>query len=79
MLVGVKHFVHALREGHDMVLLWLAVALMDSTLLQWGLTIGTKKTNVLVVSRDGEAYTPNATITIGGATLDVVLGQHLHL
>ena len=50
-----------------------AVALMDSTILQWGLTISTKKTKVLVVGGDAEVQVSNANITIRGHTLDVVL------
>ena len=47
---------------------------MDSTFLQWGLTISTKKTQVLVVGRDTEAQMSNANITIRGDTLEVVSG-----
>ena len=61
-----------------------AVSHMDSTFLQWGLTISTKKTQVLVVGRDIEAQMSNANITIRGDTLEVVsdfqvFGQDFHL
>ena len=49
-----------------------AVALMDATFLQWGLTISTKKTKVLVVGRDAEVHKSNASITIRGDVLEVV-------
>ncbi|KAL3147528.1 hypothetical protein ABBQ38_014582 [Trebouxia sp. C0009 RCD-2024] len=48
-----------------------AVAVMDTTFLQWGL-ISLKKTKVLVVSRNAEVQKLNATITIRGDTLEVV-------
>ena len=48
-----------------------AVSLMDSTFLQWGLTISTEKTKVLVVGRDAEAQMSDANITIRGDTLVV--------
>ena len=39
------------------------------TFLQWGLTISTKKTTVLVVGRDAEAQTSDANITTRGGGL----------
>ena len=38
----------------DITNLSKAVALMDNTFSQWGLTISTRKTKVLVVGRDAE-------------------------
>ena len=39
---------------------------MDATFVQWGLTISTKKTKVLVVGKDVAEQSPNAVITIKG-------------
>lgn len=44
---------------------------MDATFVQWGLTISTKKTKVLVVGKDVAEQSPNAVITIKGV-LEVV-------
>lgn len=51
-----------------------AVALRDSTFLQWGLTTRTKKTKVLAVGRRAEVQVSNAVITIWEATLEAVSG-----
>ena len=51
-----------------------AIALMDSTFLQWGLTISTEKTKVLVVGRDAEVQTSSATVIMRGDTLEVISG-----
>ena len=40
--------------------------------MQWGLTISTKKTKVVVVGRDAAEQSPNAVITIRGEVLEVV-------
>ena len=49
-----------------------AVALMDNTFSQWGLTISTQKTKVLVVGRDAEQQAANAIISIRDDKLEVV-------
>ena len=54
----------------DIESLTAAVTLMDNTFVQWGLTISTKKTKVLVVGRDAECQAPN--IVIRGEKLEVV-------
>ena len=50
----------------DIKSLRAAVTLMDVTFVQWGLTISTKKTKVLVVGKDAAEQSPNAVITIRG-------------
>ena len=45
---------------------------MSNTFSQWGLTISTQKTKVLVVGRDGEQRAANVNISIQGARLEVV-------
>ena len=45
---------------------------MDATFVQWGLTISTKKTKVLVVGKDAAEKSPHAVITIRGEVLKVV-------
>ena len=55
----------------DIESLTAAVTVMDTTFVQWGLTISTKKTKVLVVSRpDVAVQSPN--IVIRGEKLEVV-------
>ena len=49
-----------------------AATLMDVTFVQWGLTISTKKTKVLVVGKDAAEQSTNAVITIRGEVLEVV-------
>ena len=56
----------------DIESLRAAVTLMDATFVQWGLTISTKKTKVLVVGKDAAEQSPHAVITIRGKVLDVV-------
>ena len=56
----------------DITNLSRAVALMDNTFSQWGLTISTQKTKVLVVGRDAEQQAANAIISIRGDKLEVV-------
>lgn len=43
-----------------------AVTLMAATFVQWGLTISTKKTEVLVVGKDAAEQSPNVVITVRG-------------
>ena len=62
----------------DIESLRAAVALMDATFVQWGLTISTKKTKVLVLGKDVAEQSPNAVITIKGKVLEVV-SQFKHL
>ena len=66
----------------DIESLQAAVTLMDATFVQWGLTISTKKTNVLVVGKDAAEQSANAVITIRGEVLQVVSQvprKHVHL
>lgn len=56
----------------DIESLRAAVTLMDATSVQWGLTISTKKTKVLVVGKDAAEQPPHAVITIRGEVLEVV-------
>jgi len=55
----------------DIESLRAAVTLMDATFVQWGLTISTKKTKVLVVGKDAAEQSANAVITIRGEVLEV--------
>ena len=45
---------------------------MDNTFSQWGLTISTQKTKMLVVGHDAEQQAANAIISIRGDKLEVV-------
>ncbi len=56
----------------DIKSLRAAVALMDAPFVQWGVTIITKKTKVLVVGKDAAEQSANAVITIRGKVLEVV-------
>ena len=56
----------------DVVNLRTAVTLMDTTFLQWGLTISTQKTKVLVVGRDAKDKAADVHIVIRGDKLEVV-------
>ena len=49
-----------------------AVAFMDNTFSQWGLTVSTQKTKVLVVGRDAEQQAANVNISVRGDKLEVV-------
>ena len=56
----------------DIVNFSTAVSIMDSTFTQWGLTINTNKTKVLVVGHDAETQAANTDIYIRGHKLEVV-------
>ncbi len=61
------------QDPHELFCLWrAAVTLMDATSMQWGLTISTNKTKVLVVGKDAAEQSPNAVITIMEEVLEVV-------
>ncbi len=50
----------------------VAVTTMDATFLRWGLTISTKKTKVLVVSRNAAAQAADSVIMLRGDQVEVV-------
>ena len=56
----------------DIANLRTAVTLMNTTFCQWGLTISTQKTKVLVVGHDAEHQAANADIYVRGDKLEVV-------
>ena len=56
----------------DIANLSTAVTLMDNTFTQWGLTINTHKTKVLIVGHDAENQAANTNIFIRGDKLEVV-------
>ena len=49
-----------------------AVIAMDATFLRWGLTISTKKTKVLVVSRNAAARAADSVYMLRGNPLELV-------
>ena len=61
----------ALISG-DVACLKAAIGLLDTVFSDWGLTISTAKTNLLVIGRDAQTQAANLSIQVHGDTLEVV-------
>ncbi len=61
----------ALISG-DVASLKAAIGLLDTVFSDWGLTVSTAKTKVLVIGRDAQIQAANLSVQIRGVTLEVV-------
>ena len=56
----------------DVASLNAAIGLLDTVFSDWGLTVSTARTKVLVIGRDAQTQAANLSIQVRGVTLEAV-------